>query len=50
MDRHIPHSHESCGYRGITHFVVFLYGYLDFRFCSQRFPSYFRDMAGLLSN
>lgn len=41
MDKYVSHFNESCGYKGITHLMAFFYQYLDFKLCSQRFPSYF---------
>lgn len=39
MDKYISHYNESCGYKGITHLMVFSRGYLDFKLCSHRFLS-----------
>lgn len=43
MDKYISHYNESCGYKGITHLMVFSYGSFDFRLCSHRFLSYFAE-------
>lgn len=43
MDRYMSHKYESCDCKGITHLMAFFYGYLDFKLCSQRFPSYFTE-------
>lgn len=43
MDKYISHYNESCGYKGITHLMVFSYGSLEFRLCSRRCLSYFTE-------
>lgn len=43
MDKYISHYNESCGYKGITHLMVFSYGSLDFRPCSCTCLSHFTE-------
>lgn len=50
MDKCISHYSESCGYKGITHLMVFSCGSLDLRPCSRRRLSYFAETLKTLQS
>lgn len=43
MDKYISHYNKVVVTKAFTHLMAFFYWYLDFKLCSERFPSYFLE-------